>query len=69
MHQKLKDLRLKKGLRCIDVANALGISKTFYWQLENGKRKLSYEMAFKIATYFKTKPDSLFFEDFKRNCS
>ena len=67
MHQKLKDMRLKKGLRCIDVAKELGISKTFYWQLENGKRTLTYKMSVKIASFFKTKPDNLFLEDFK-NC-
>lgn len=67
MHQKLKDLRIKKGYRCLDIANVLGISKTFYWQIENGKRTLTYHMAVKIARIFKTKPDNLFFEDFK-NC-
>lgn len=67
MHQKLKDKRLEKGLRCIDVAKELGISKTFYWQIENGKRTLTYKMAVKISKFFKTKPDSLFLEDFK-NC-
>lgn len=67
MHQKLKELRLNKGYRCLDVANILGISKTFYWQIENGKRTLTYKMAVRIAKIFKTKPDALFLDDFK-NC-
>ena len=40
------------------------ISKTFYWQIENNKRRLSYDMAIRIASIFNLKPDSLFFDDF-----
>ena len=46
------------------VAEKLGISKAFYCQIENGSRKLSYEMAVKIADIFNCKPDNLFYNDF-----
>ena len=47
------------------MAIKLGISKPFYWQIENGKRNLSYKMAVKIASIFKMKPDDIFYKDFK----
>lgn len=47
------------------MAEKLGISKPFYSQIENNKRSLSYKMAVKIADILKTKPDRLFYDDFK----
>ena len=62
---KLKKLRKKYHYSCMDMANMLNISKPFYWQIENKKRKLSYEMAIKISKIFKMKPDEVFYNDFK----
>ena len=61
-YQKLKKLRLKNNLSYEDMANALGISKCFYWQLEHKKRRLYYDMALKIAAIFHMKPDAIFYE-------
>lgn len=61
----LQSKRLTKKLSCQDVANMLNISKSYYWELENGKRRLFYQDAVKLAKIFKTKPDKLFLEDFK----
>ena len=47
------------------MAEQLQISKPFYSQLENDRRTLSYKMAIKIADILKTKPDKLFYDDFK----
>lgn len=66
---KLKQIRLKNGYSCKVMASELNISKAFYWQLENEKRKLSYESAFKIAKIFKLKPDELFYEEFDNKIS
>ena len=60
-------IRKENNYSTQDMANLLNISKTFYWQIEKGKRKLSYEMAFKISLIFNKKPDSIFFDDFKIN--
>lgn len=65
--EKLKKIRIKKGLTCGDMALKLGISKPFYWQIENDKRNLSYRMAVKIASIFKMKPDDIFYSDFKKD--
>ena len=63
---KLQQYRIKNNYSCQDMANKLGISKSFYWQIENNKRRLSYETALKIAEIFKTKPDIIFYDDYKK---
>ena len=63
---KLKELRHKKGWTCDDMATMLNISKAYYWQLENGKRRLFYFLAIRIAKLFELKPDELFYKDFTK---
>lgn len=58
---KLKELRVKNNLTIEKIANLVGISYTYYWQLENNKRNLYYSLAIKIAKIFNLKPDDLFF--------
>ena len=62
---ELKAIRAKNKFTCEYMADYLNISKPFYWQIENGKRRLSYKMAVKIAKVFNLKPDDIFYEDFK----
>lgn len=59
----LKTLRKKKGLTCENIASSVGISKTYYWQIENNKRRLHYDTAKKIAKIFNLKPDDIFYKD------
>lgn len=61
----LKEKRMAAGYSCRQMAMKLNISKTFYWQIENNKRRMSYDMAVKIAHVFKLKPDDIFYETFK----
>ena len=61
----LKKLRKQFGYKCQDMADVLGITKSFYWQIENKQRRLSYLMAVKIAKIFNTKPDKIFYDEFK----
>lgn len=63
MHNKLKETRLKHHFTSRYMAEQLKISKPFYSQLENDKRKLTYDMAIKIAKIFNLKPDKLFYEE------
>ena len=63
--KNLKEIRLKEKLTYEQMAKKLNISKTYYWQIENKKRKLSYNMAIKIANIFKTKPENIFYNDYK----
>ena len=50
---KLKSVRTKHKLTHQTMSDTLKISKSFYWQIENNKRRLSYDMAIKIANIFK----------------
>lgn len=63
MYNKLKEMRIKKNMTTMEVASKVGISKPFYCQLENCKRRLSYETAIKISMVFDVKPDYLFYEE------
>ncbi len=59
----LKVLREEKGLNYQEMANLLGISKAYYWQIEHKNRRLYYDMAKKIAEIFKLKPDDIFYQE------
>ena len=63
MYNKLKEFRYKNNMSLQEVANKVGISKAFYCQIENGKRRLLYETAIRIASVFNVKPDYLFYND------
>lgn len=64
MRSKLKELRTKKKITSRVMAEKLGISIPFYSQLENRQRRLTYDMAVKIADIFKTRPDKIFYDDY-----
>ena len=61
--EKLKTLRKSKGYTCSQMAELLNVCTAFYWQIENNKRGLYYNMAKKIAAIFNLKPDDLFFDE------
>ena len=63
MYKKLKETRYRNRMTSKEVSERVGISKAFYCQIENGKRRMSYELAIKIASVFKVKPDYLFYDD------
>ena len=57
----LKDKRSTKGLTQAQLAQILGVSRAFYGLIEKGKRQPTYGLAVKIATFFNTKPEDIFF--------
>ena len=63
MIKKLYNLRIKYNMSLNDISKKLNISKSYYWQIENKKRKLSYSMAKDIAKLFKLKPDDIFYDE------
>lgn len=65
MNNTLKTIRNKHNYTSLDMAKMLKISKSYYSQIENGRRKLSYDMAIKIANIFNMKPDDIFYNDHK----
>ena len=62
--EKLQLIRNNKNISYKNMAEMLGVSKTYYWQIENGKRRLTYEFAKKIASIFNLKPDDVSYEEF-----
>ena len=62
VYEKLEAERIKYGYTYFQMAEMLGISKSYYWQIEHRNRNLYYDMAVKIAKIFNKKPDDLFFE-------
>jgi putative transcriptional regulator len=64
--ERLQELRLNSSKSYSDMAKLLKISKTYYWQLENNKRRISYDRAVKIAAIFDLKPDEIFYAEVKK---
>ena len=59
---KLKKLRISNNYTYQEMADILAMSKSQYYQIENGNRKLYYDTAIKIAKIFDLKPDDIFFK-------
>lgn len=60
---KLLKAREKQGLTQKQIAEKLGISESYYCQLENGKRRMSLPVALQIAAILKTTPNDIFWPD------
>lgn len=58
----LKNLRKENNLTIYQMAYKLGISPSYYSQIENKKRRLYYEVAIKISAIFNKKPDDIFLD-------
>ena len=67
--EKLMEFRLKNGFTNQYMADKLHISKAFYWQLEHGEKRLSYDMALRMSKIFGLKPDDLFYDEFASRLS
>ncbi len=61
INTKLQKLRIENGYTYQQMAEKVGISKAYYWQLEHNNRRLYYDIAIKIAKIFQLKPDDIFF--------
>ncbi|HOA15163.1 MAG TPA: helix-turn-helix transcriptional regulator [Bacillota bacterium] len=57
----IRKVRMDRGLTLEEFGRLIGRSKQYMFMLENGRIRLSYETAAKIAKALGTKPDSLFF--------
>lgn len=62
---KLKTIREKRGLTVREISKILNISKSMYSYIENGKKRLTYDMAVSIGDILGICPNDLFLEDFK----
>lgn len=66
INTKLQKLRIENGYTYQQMAEKVGISKAYYWQLEHNNRRLYYDIAIKIAKIFQLKPDDIFFNWVKK---
>lgn len=57
----LLGLRGSRNLTQDDVARAIGITRAYYGMIESGRREPSLEIARRIAEYFDTTVEALFF--------
>ena len=57
--KRLRALREKKGLKQIDIANVLGVSRTTYTQYETEKSEPDLATVTKLAEFFNTTTDYL----------
>ncbi|HHV99990.1 MAG TPA: helix-turn-helix transcriptional regulator [Clostridiaceae bacterium] len=57
--QRLKLLREEKGLKQLDMAEMLGVSRTTYTQYETGKSEPDLATVTKLADYFEVSTDFL----------
>ncbi len=62
-YEKLQKLRIEKDLSTRNMADFIGVSQAYYWQIENKERRLYYHIAVKIAKIFNMKPDELFYDE------
>ena len=62
----LKKLRKDKKITIKELANILDITPSYYWQLENDKKRLFYEMAIKISDIFNMQPDEIFYTKYRK---
>ncbi|MGE7901995.1 helix-turn-helix domain-containing protein [Bacillus paramycoides] len=60
--EKLKEIRVVNKMSLQNVADSIGVSKPYYWQIENGKRRLTYDLAVRISGVFNLTPDDIFLE-------
>lgn len=58
--QRLKELRLKKGLTQTELGEKVGVKQSTFTNWENGKREPSYENLVKLADLLEVSLDSLF---------
>lgn len=63
MNNKLKELRKTLGLTQKEVATALEITTSYYGMLEQSDRKPNILLAYRIAIFFNSTIEYIFFEN------
>lgn len=58
---KLTLLRMSRGLRQQDVASFMGVTTSYYGMIEQGSRLPQLELAYKLANFFNTSIEDIFF--------
>ncbi len=69
MLKTLRKIRKENQITIYDMAEYLGITPSFYSQIENEKRRLFYDTAIKIAYFFDMTPKELFEQNERKDSS
>ncbi|QOR36568.1 helix-turn-helix transcriptional regulator [Clostridium sp. 'deep sea'] len=64
IREGLRIRRKKKGLTQKELAQELGMSRSFYGLIETGLREPSMDVAIKMARYFDTTIEDLFYRSY-----
>ncbi len=64
-YKKLCELRKEHEYTLEMLAKKLGVTKQYLWDIEDGRRTLSYTMAYRISMIFGMTPDEIFLEDYR----
>lgn len=62
IHNRIQELRSEKGLTQQDLAEAVDVTRATIIALEKGSYNPSLELAFRLAKFFKTGIDNIFYE-------
>lgn len=62
INNKIQELRTQKGLTQQDLANAVEVTRATILALEKGSYNPSLELAFRLAKFFKTGVEDIFYE-------
>lgn len=62
-YEVLHYTRKSKNISLERLSQDIGISKSYLSSIEKGSRRLSYDLATKIALFFGKTPDELFLND------
>jgi transcriptional regulator with XRE-family HTH domain len=65
---RIKEVRISENRSQLEISTALGISRSFYSELENGKYKISGDMLMDIGKALQVCP-CLLVEDYCENCT
>jgi putative transcriptional regulator len=63
MDNSLKQLRKTRNIKQVDLAESLGVTNDYLSLIERGARTPGFKLAKKIADYFDTTIDSVFFNN------
>lgn len=63
MRKELKNARRDMGLTVEEVCNRVGISPSFYYKIESGKRNPTIALAANIAKVLEKRVEQLFFDE------
>lgn len=67
LYERIRQIRLSKGIKQSHIAEQIGVSRTTYCHIENGKRSIKANLLEPLANALGVKPQDFFTEQTPRN--